>query len=119
MKTTKFKTVDDYFISVPSESLARMKAIRDAIKKAAPHAEEIISYNMPAIKYNGVLVYFAAYEKHIGFYPTPSAISRFGEELSGYHTAKGSVQFPHDKPLPLDLISRMTKYRYEEKLKES
>ena len=114
MENLKFKTVDEYFSFLPSDVLDRMNAIRQEIRKMAPEAEEVISYNMPALRYRGILVYFAAFEKHIGFYPTPAAMLKFENELRDYKRAKGSVQFPHHKPLPLDLIRRMTKYRYDE-----
>ncbi len=118
MESIKFKTVDEYFESIPSQAVERMKTIRKEIKKTASLAEEVISYNMPALKYKGILVYYAAYEKHIGFYPTPDTITAFKKQHGDFQTAKGSVKFPHDIPLPLELIKKMTKYRYEEKLKE-
>jgi len=85
--------------------------LRKTIKTAAPAAEEVISYNMPAIKQNGILVYYAAYKAHIGFYPTPSAIEAFKKELSKYESSKGAVRFPLDQPLPLSLITRIVKFR--------
>lgn len=118
MKDTKFKTVDEYFKALPSNVLERMNTIREEIQKMAPLAEEVISYNMPALRYQGILVYFAAFENHIGFYPTPAAMSKFEQELLEYKRAKGSVQFSHARPLPIDLIRRMTKYRYEENQKK-
>ena len=87
---------------------------RQRAQKAAPKAEEAISYGMPAFKLNGLLVWFAAYAKHIGFYPRVSAIAAFKKELSIYKGAKGSVQFPLDKPLPLALITRIVKFRAKE-----
>jgi len=118
MEKTKFGTVDEYFKKVPSQALERMGTIRKEIKEMAPLAQEVISYNMPALKYKGILIYYAAYAKHIGFYAVPTTHKAFEKELSEYKTGKGSVQFPHNKPLPLKLIKRMTKYRYEEKLNE-
>lgn len=94
--------------------------MRATITKAAPKAEEVISYNMPAYKLNGMLVYFAGYDKHIGFYPMPSCIEAFKKELSVYKTAKGSIQFPLNEPLPLKLITQMVKFsalENKEKLK--
>ncbi len=114
MNSIKFKTVGEYFKAIPPQILTRMNAIRKELKKAAPMAEEVISYNMPALKYKGILVYYAAYAKHIGFYAVPTTHKAFEKELSEYKTGKGSVQFPHNRPLPLDLIKKMTKYRYEE-----
>ncbi|MEO5681173.1 MAG: DUF1801 domain-containing protein [Chitinophagaceae bacterium] len=106
----------DYSKSFPKDIQIKMEALRAVIKKAAPKAAEVISYGMPAFKLNGMLVYFAAYEKHIGFYPTPSAIESFKKEISIYKSAKGSVQFPHDKPLPLKLVARMVKFRLAENM---
>ena len=118
MEKTKFRTVDEYFEKVPIQALERMNAIRKEIKETVPLAQEVISYNMPALKYKGILIYYAAYEKHIGFYAVPTTHKVFEKEFSGYKTGKGSVQFPHNMPLPLELIKRMTKYRYEERLRE-
>ncbi len=112
-----FKNVDEYIISFPVPVQERLKQVRQTIKKAAPDAEENISYGMPAYKlFKRPLVYFAAFEKHIGFYATPSGHSEFAAELSKYKQGKGSVQFPLDKPLPLDLIARITKFRVEENM---
>ncbi|TAL72206.1 MAG: hypothetical protein EPN88_05095, partial [Bacteroidetes bacterium] len=93
-----------------------LEQLRVTIKKAAPKAEEIISYGMPAFKLNGVLVWFAAHSKHIGFYPMASGIAAFKKELSIYKSAKGSIQFPLDKPLPLRLITSIVKFRVNENL---
>ena len=90
--------------------------MRETIKAAAPEAVECISYQMPAYKLNGILVYFAGYEKQIGFYPTSSAIAFFSEEIAGYKNAKGSVQFPLNKEMPLELISKMVVFRVKENL---
>lgn len=116
MKGLKFTTVDDYFKEIPAIALERMNTIRQELKKIAPLAEEVISYNMPTLKYKGVLLHYAAYEKHIGFYAIPSTHKHFEKELSGYKQGKGSVQFPHDRPLPMDLMKRMVAYRYQEKI---
>ena len=93
--------------------------MRAAIKKAAPGAEEVISYNMPAFRQQGMLVWYAAFEKHIGFYPRASGIEAFKKELSAYKWAKGSVQFPIDEPLPLTLVNKIVKYRVKENMKDS
>jgi len=116
MDNKKFETVDEYFKSIPSHTVERMNTIRSGTKEVAPLAEEVISYNMPALKYKGILIYYAAYAGHIGFYAVPTTHEVFEKELSGYKTGKGSVQFPHEKPLPMELIKKMTKYRYDEKL---
>lgn len=114
MKTTKFTGVDSYIAAFPDDTQKKLKQIRATIKKAAPKAEELISYNMPAFKLNGMLVYYAAYKKHIGFYPTGSGIAAFKKELSIYKGAKGSVQFPLDKPIPLNIITKIVKHRVKE-----
>jgi uncharacterized protein YdhG (YjbR/CyaY superfamily) len=107
-----FQSVDDYIKSFPEDIQELLKQIRAVIKLAAPEAEEGISYGMPAYKtYGRPLVYFAGFSKHIGFYATPTGHSAFSEELSKYRQGKGSVQFPLDKPLPLDLISQITEFR--------
>ncbi len=108
------KNIDDYIISQPEEVRERLEQIRQAIIKSAPEAEESISYGMPTFKFNGPLVYFAAYKNHIGFYSLPSAHRVFQKELVGYKQGKGSVQFPLDKPLPLTLIKKMIKFRVKE-----
>jgi len=116
VKTT-FKDFDDYFSQQTPEVQILLEQMRQTIKKAAPEAQEVISYNMPAFKYYGMLVYFAAYKNHIGFYATPTGHSEFKEELSIYKQGKGSVQFPLTKPLPLDLITKIVKFRTKENLK--
>ena len=116
MKSKKYATVDEYWESIPDHALGRMTVLRAAIKVVAPLAEEVISYNMPALKYKRILVYYAAYANHIGFYALPTTHELFAGELSEYKIGKGSVQFPYDKPFPIDLIKRMAKYRYEENL---
>jgi uncharacterized protein YdhG (YjbR/CyaY superfamily) len=113
-KTTAFENVDDYIAGFPKTTQLLLKQVRAAIKKAAPKAEEVISYNMPAFKYFGVLVYFAGYERHIGFYPTASGIANFKQEISRLKSAKGSVQFPIDKPMPLSLIAKIVKFKVKE-----
>jgi uncharacterized protein YdhG (YjbR/CyaY superfamily) len=115
---TKFKTVAEYISVHPPHARKLLQELRQTIKKAAPRAEESISYSMPAFKLHGMLVWYAAYKGHIGFYPKPSAIEAFKKELSEYKQAKGSVQFPIDKPLPVKLISKMVKYRVEENLEK-
>lgn len=109
-----FTSVDDYIQMFPENIRNRLQKIRTLIRKAAPGAEEKISYGMPAVNLNGILVYFAAHSKHTGFYPLPSAIESFREELSEYVTTKGTIHFPHDKPLPVKLISQIIKFRVEE-----
>ena len=118
-KTTTPKDVDEYISGFPSEVQRILEELRVTIKKAAPDAEEVISYQMPAFKFHGMLVYFAVYKNHIGFYPTSSGIEAFRKELSVYKGAKGSVQFPINSPLPLNLVSKIVKYRVRENLERA
>ena len=111
-----FKSVDEYMLSVPENLREKVEGLRKAIKQAAPKAEETISYNMPAFKFHGVLVFFAAYKTHIGFYPTASPIPLFKKELEKYELAKGTVRFPLDKPLPLALIKKIVKFKMSENI---
>ncbi|HEX5154168.1 MAG TPA: DUF1801 domain-containing protein [Parafilimonas sp.] len=108
---TKFKDTDEYISVFPEATQKILQQLRNTIKKAAPKAVEVISYNMPAFKQNTVLVYFAGYDKHIGFYPTPSALDAFKEEIAVYKNSKGAVQFPLNERLPLALITKMVKFR--------
>jgi uncharacterized protein YdhG (YjbR/CyaY superfamily) len=115
METDKFKTVDDYIASFPKEKQTLLLNIRKAIQEVAPKAEEGISYGMPAYKLGGKpLVYFAAFDKHIGFYATPTGHSAFKKELSMYKQGKGSVQFPLGETLPIELIKKIVKFRVQE-----
>ena len=115
---TQFQNIDEYISIQTPEVQILLEQMRQTIKNAAPEVEEVISYNMPAFKYHGMLVYFAAYKNHIGFYATPTGHSEFKEELSVYKQGKGSVQFPLNQDLPLELISRIVKFRVEENLKK-
>ena len=108
------KDIDEYIAGFPKEIQKLLEQIRNTIKQAAPEAEEAIKYAMPTYVLNGNLVHFAAFKNHIGFYPVPSGIEAFKQELSVYKGAKGSVQFPLDKPMPLDLISKIVKFRVKE-----
>jgi len=110
----KFKTVDEYFSTFPDNTRRILESVQKTIKQAAPHAKEVISYNMPAFKAHGVLVYYAAYKGHIGFYPTSLPIEVFKSELSSYKYSKGAIQFPIGEPMPLDLISRMVQFRVKQ-----
>lgn len=111
-------SIDDYISQFPEETRVLLEQVRTTIQQAAPQAKEVISYQMPAFKQNGVLVYFAAYEKHIGFYPTASGIRNFEQEFKPYKWSKGAVQFPLDQPLPLKLIRKITKFRVDEDKKK-
>jgi uncharacterized protein YdhG (YjbR/CyaY superfamily) len=108
--------IDKYIINFPPEVQEKLELLRETIRIAAPEAREVISYGMPAYKMKRILVYFAAHKNHIGFYPTNSGIDAFKEELSGFRFSKGAIQFPLDKPLPLELIAKMVRFRAEEDL---
>ena len=114
-----FNSMDEYIATFPEGIQKILEELRTTIRAAAPQAEEKISYQMPTFFLKGNLVHFAAHKNHIGFYPTPSGIQAFERELSIYESAKGSVQFPLDRPMPLDLISRIVKFRVEENLKKA
>ena len=108
---TTFESVDEYIASFSPEIQVILQSLRQIIKASAPDALEKISYQMPTFELQGNLVHFAAFKKHIGFYPAPSGILEFQEDIKEYHKTKGSLQFPIDKPLPTDLISRVVKYK--------
>jgi uncharacterized protein YdhG (YjbR/CyaY superfamily) len=114
-----FTTIDEYIATFPIEIQAILQEVRATINTAAPQAEERISYQMPTFALNGNLVHFAAFKHHIGFYPTPSGISAFAAELSSYESAKGSVRFPLDRPIPYDLIRKIVLFRVEENSSKS
>jgi uncharacterized protein YdhG (YjbR/CyaY superfamily) len=114
-----FTSIDEYIALFPEETQKNLEELRATIKAAAPGAEEKISYQMPAFAQKGILVYFAAWKNHIGFYPTSSGIQAFKEKLSIYESSKGSVIFPHDKPLPLELIKKIVEFRLAENLKKA
>jgi uncharacterized protein YdhG (YjbR/CyaY superfamily) len=110
------KDIDDYISAFPPEIERILQQVRATIKAAAPEAQETISYAMPTFTLQGNLVHFAAFKKHIGFYPTPSGTERFQQQISGYKAAKGSIQFPLNEPIPYDLITDIVKFRVEENL---
>jgi uncharacterized protein YdhG (YjbR/CyaY superfamily) len=111
-----FATVDEYIASFPETTQAKLRELRVVIRAAAPEAEEKISYQMPTFYLKGNLVYYAGWKKHIGFYAIPSANVAFKDELAAYTVSKGAVQFPLDQPLPVDLITRMVRFRVAENL---
>ena len=115
----RFDSIDEYIATFPAKIQKILGELRATIKAAAPEAEEKISYQMPTFALKGNLVHFAAYKKHIGFYPTPSGIEAFKQELSIYEGAKGSVKFPIDEPLPLELISKIVTFRVAENLEKA
>jgi uncharacterized protein YdhG (YjbR/CyaY superfamily) len=112
--TIPAKTVDEYISKYPEEVQVILQRFRNTIQKAAPKAEETISYRMPAFKQDGMLVYFAGWKTHVGFYPVSSAIREFERELTEYESSKGTVKFPIDRPVPFRLISRIVKFRVKE-----
>ena len=115
-KKTPPKNIDEYIVGFPPNVREILQRIRMTIHEAAPKAQETISYQMPTFTLNGNLVHFAAFQKHIGFYPAPTGIEAFREELSAYKQGKGSVQFPLDQPMPYDLVSRIAQFRVQENL---
>jgi uncharacterized protein YdhG (YjbR/CyaY superfamily) len=115
----RFHSINEYIATFPEEIQAILQEIREIVKAAAPDAEEKISYQMPTFFLKGNLVHFAAFKNHIGFYPTPSGVEAFKEEIARYQGAKGSIRFPLDEPMPLDLIARIVKMRVAENLKKA
>jgi uncharacterized protein YdhG (YjbR/CyaY superfamily) len=114
-----YHSIDEYIATFPEEVQKILEELRATIKASAPDAEEKISYQMPTFALKGNLVHFAAWNRHIGFYPTSSGTQAFTQELSIYESAKGSVKFPIDKPLPLELIGKIVKFRVTENLKRA
>jgi len=112
------QTIDEYIAGFPSDVQKILEKIRLIIREAAPDAKETIKYQIPTFTLNGNLVHFAAFKRHIGFYPVPTGIEKFKNELSEYEKGKGSVQFPLDKPIPFDLIEKIVQFRVEENLKK-
>ena len=119
MSSTKkrFKTIDEYIKTFPKDVQEILMELRYVINSAAPEAQEAISYQIPTFKLNGNLVHFAGYKNHIGFYPTPSAINEFKNELSQFQVSKGAIKFPIGKPIPFDLVRRIVEYRVLENSK--
>jgi len=116
MIKTRYSTIDEYIAAFPKDIQEKLEKLRQTIRKAAPEAEEVISYQMPALKLHGILVYFAAFKNHIGFFPTASGVEAFKEELASYETTKGTVRFPLYRPLPLPLIGKIVRFRAKENL---
>jgi uncharacterized protein YdhG (YjbR/CyaY superfamily) len=106
-----FKTIEEYIETFPKNVQLILNKIRQTIKSTVPEATETISWQMPAFKLNGILVFFAAYKHHIGFYPTSSGIEAFKNEIISYNSSKGTVQFPFDRPIPYDLIKKIVLFR--------
>ena len=114
----KPKTIPEYIAAAPLPVQEKLYQLLACIRKAAPHAEESLKWGKPAFSYDRILVVFAASKNHVGFYPTPSAVKAFAKELSGYKTGSGSIQFPLDKPLPVSLVSKITRFRVKESREE-
>ena len=112
-------TIDEYIAGFPPDVQEILEKIRLTIRKAAPEARETIKYRMPTFTLKGNLVHFAAFKNHIGFYPVPTAIEQFKDELSVYQGGKGSIRFPLDKPIPYDLIRRIVEFRVKENLERA
>jgi uncharacterized protein YdhG (YjbR/CyaY superfamily) len=110
MKAKVAKNIDEYIADFPDDVQKSLEKVRAAIKKAAPRADEAIKYQMPTFVLNGNLIHFAGYKNHIGLYPGSRPIEEFKDELAGYTTSKGTVQFPLDKPVPVGLINKITKF---------
>ncbi|MBX9852555.1 MAG: DUF1801 domain-containing protein [Cytophagaceae bacterium] len=118
MKSIPAENINEYIAAFPKETQKALKEVRATIKKAAPGAEEKISYGMPAYTYKGMLVYFAGYKNHVGFYALPTGHAAFKKELSVYKTGKGSVQFPLNQPMPLKLITQIVKFKVKENIEK-
>ncbi|SRR6266576_6216 len=112
------KSITEYINAAPKEAQKKLREMRACIREAAPGAKESLKWGMPAFSYRRILVTFAAFRHHIGFYPTPSAVRAFATDLSKFATAKGSIQFPLEKPLPLPLIRKITAFRVRESIEE-
>ena len=110
--------IDEYIAQFPPDVQEKLETIRQVIRAAAPDASETFSYQMPTFYLNGNLIHFAAFQKHIGLYPTPSGITAFDEELTPYRKSKGTIQFPLDQPIPYDLIDRIVRFRVTENLQK-
>jgi uncharacterized protein YdhG (YjbR/CyaY superfamily) len=119
MQSNTFKDIDQYIAAFPRDVQQILKKIRATIKKAAPDAEEAISYQMPTFKLKGNLIHFAAFKSHIGIYPMPSATEKFKKQLSRYQGGKGSIRLPLDEPIPYELIDKITKFRVKQNLEKA
>lgn len=117
-RRVKPENIDDYIKQFAKDVQIKLQSLRQTIHNAAPDSEETISYQMPTFKLYGNLVHFAAFKKHIGFYPTSSGIKQFRNELAGYEVSRGTVRFPINNPLPLDLISKIVRFRVQKNLRK-
>ena len=117
-RDANYQSIDEYIAQFPPEIREKLQEIRKIIREAAPDAEEKISYRMPAFALNGILVYFAAFKNHLGFFPTASGVEGFKDQLTGYKISKGTIQLPLDQPIPVDLIRKIVRFRVEENLEK-
>lgn len=117
--TNKPTNIDEYIATFPAETQILLRQLRSTIAEAAPEAGETISYGIPAFKLNGMLVWFAAHTNHIGLYPRGSGIEEFRDELKHFKLSKGTIQFPLNRPLPIDLITRIVQFRMKENLQKT
>jgi uncharacterized protein YdhG (YjbR/CyaY superfamily) len=116
-ESIKFNTVEEYLSTLPAKTKSILKELRKTIKQAAPQAEELISYNIPAFKLHGALMYYAGWKDHVSIYPRTAALEKaFKKELAPFEGGKGTIKFPINEPIPYDLISRMVKFRVQENL---
>jgi uncharacterized protein YdhG (YjbR/CyaY superfamily) len=109
-----YQSIDEYIASFPPSIQRTLRRVRLTIRKVAPDAQEAMTYGIPTFVYHENLVHFGGFQKHLGFYPTPDGISEFADELASYQSAKGSVQFPYDRPIPLDLITKIVRFRVKQ-----
>jgi uncharacterized protein YdhG (YjbR/CyaY superfamily) len=118
MTTKKFSTIDEYHSDFPKDIREKLEVFRRTIKQVAPQIKEVISYNMPSFKLNGIVVYYSAFKKHISLFPAPGG-KEWEKDFEPYQTSgKGTIQFPFDKPIPVDLIKKIVKYLVDEDLKK-
>ncbi len=109
-----YASIEEYISAFPADVQDILRKLREVIKQSAPTALETIGYGIPTFKLNGNLVHFGAFKKHIGFFPTPSAINAFKQDLAPYKVSRGTVQFPLNKPIPYELVKRIVKFRVDE-----
>jgi len=119
MPTTNYKDIDEYIAGFPKDVQKILKKIRATIKKAAPKAEEAISYQIPTFNFHGYLIYFAAYKNHIGVYPAPRGVEGFKKGLARYGAGKGTLRFPLDEPVPYDLITKIVEFRAKQNVEKA
>jgi uncharacterized protein YdhG (YjbR/CyaY superfamily) len=119
MAKTDFKSVDEYIATFPQDVQTILKSVRQAVLKAVPEAEEVISYQLPAYKYHGFVLYFGGYTKHFSISSPPPTFEVFKEELASYKVSKSAVQFPYDQPVPTELIGKIARYRADENSKKA